>query len=309
MALRELDDRLLPELAGRLRALLARVDRRRRAAGAALTGPVAPGRRGPLRRLDDRFASRGPLALLADVPQLGVLLVALVFLTGAGVALARSGPDSLQQRAEQQQEAALPLTLGPAPGTEVAPFLASARDRVVALSRRDPQARYTALVYLAEPLFPEQAAALLEGSTLGAQRVYVQAPVQAAAPEILQVELDNGLVSTLNALFAATAQRKATEQRELLMQAATIPAGTDEAARAQFRADARLAGLEAAAYRTPCACVIALVVQGQVDQLAELLALPAVRAVQAGPRGAQLTQLEVRPLAPGVTGTVPLDAP
>lgn len=306
MDLKDLDARLLPQLAQRLRALLDRADRRRTAAGQSLVGGPLPGRRGPLRRLDDRFAARGPLALLADVPQLGVLIVAVVFLTGAGVALARSGPESVQQRQEQQQEAALPLSLGPAPGTDIDPFLAQARDRAVALSRRDPDATYLALVSLSGELSPEDAQRLLDGSTLTAKRAYVRAPVPAPRPEILPVDLSGDLAADLTTVFAATAQRKATEQRELLSQAATLTPGTDDAAKKQFEADARTAGLEAAAYRTPCACVIALVVQGRAAELAELPSLPAVRGVELAPHGADLAALDVMPLAPSTTGTVPV---
>ncbi len=305
MGLRDLDDRLVPALATRLRALLDRVGGGREAAVGSVARLVEPGRPGPLRRLDDRFASRGPLALLRDVPQLGVLMVSAVFLTGAGVALARSGPESVQARQEQAVEQSLPLTLGPAPGTEIVPFFAQSRDRAVALSRRAPEDRYLSLVSLVDEVTPDGAADLLKDSRLTVRRAYVRAPVKGPGPEVLEVELSQEIVPGLTALFAETARRKADEQREFLMLAASIPDGTDAQFKAEYEQAARTAGQEAAAYRTPCACVIALVVEGSAKELAELPALPAVRGVELAPRGAALEALDITPLPPESTGVVP----
>ena len=66
--LRELDAELVPRLAATLRSLL---DRGRRWGDAARAVAWPSGGRG-LRRLDDRCAGTGPLALLRDVPQRGL---------------------------------------------------------------------------------------------------------------------------------------------------------------------------------------------------------------------------------------------
>jgi hypothetical protein len=311
MTLRDLDARLVPRLAAALRTLLdgttARVARggsslRRR--GSALLAP--PGG-GALRRLDDRYASSGPLKLLRDVPQLGVLVVAALFLAGTGAALALSGPEAVRERQEAEREAELPLTLGPAVGDQIDEHFAAARERAVELARREPGTVHLALVSLNKGLTPEEVDTLLEESGLQVRRAYLRADVQ-GDPEVVTVELPDpdDPQPVLRTVFAQTATRKATEQEELLSQAATIEPGTpeEEAFRDLYRADARLAGLEAAAYRTGCACVFALVVEAEVGELAELPALPVVRGVEVGPRGVELRALEVRPLPPSEQGVV-----
>jgi len=127
--LRDLDAELVPRLAAALRSLLDGV-RRRVDVGRAVAAPSG-GR--ALRRLDDRYASTGPLALLRDVPQLGLLLVAAVFLAGAGVALARSSPDRATDRQQAAGEQALPPELGPPVGADVDDHFETARARVLAL--------------------------------------------------------------------------------------------------------------------------------------------------------------------------------
>jgi hypothetical protein len=136
----DLDERLVPGLAGRLRRFVDTAGERWQRAGASMRRRAAaladPAPTAPLRRLDDRFAAHGPLALLRDVPQLGLLLVAAVFLAGSGVALERSGSKS---RAVQTQAASVaPTTLGPAPGTSIAAYIAATRKRAVAVSKMSP---------------------------------------------------------------------------------------------------------------------------------------------------------------------------
>lgn len=304
MSLRGLDERLVPRLATALRALLDRLADSRTRTRRSL---VAPARRGPLRRLDDRFASSGPLALLRDVPQLGVLLVAAVFLAGAGVAVARNSPESVAEREQVEAEQALPLDLGPPVGADVDDHFATALERVVTLSDRDPDEEFLALVSLRDELTPEAAGALLTASTLTARRAYVRAPVGDGA-EVLPVELDGDVAEQLTAVFAETAATRGEEQRQLLELARSIPDGAAESEqrfKAQYEADARLKGLEAAAYRTACTCVIALVVDGPARELAELPSLPSVRGVEVARRGADLPAVNVDPLPPEVTGTRP----
>lgn len=299
MVLKGLDDKVVPALAARLRSLIDAVAGWR----TALSRRVAQsGKQGPLRRLDDRFASTGPLALLRDVPQLGILLVATVFLVGAGVAFERNGPDSTRERAQTQAEASLPSTLGPAPGSQVDAYFAEARERAVALSRRSPKDRFVALVSLADQVSPADAATVLEKSELTSIQAYVRAPVEGG--EVITVDASSGsLQDSLDTVFSATAQAKAAEQRELLSLAAELDEG--DPFKATFEADATLAGQEAAAYRTPCKCVFAIIVEGQAGELAELPALPLVRGVQLAPQGATVDDLTISPVGPEVTDLVP----
>ncbi|MBC7375754.1 MAG: hypothetical protein H7323_17330, partial [Frankiales bacterium] len=201
--LRGLDDRVVPRLAATLRALIDGLGNRR----AGLVRAVVAPRRGRLRSLDDRFAASGPLALLRDVPQLGLLLVAAVFLAGAGVAVARNSPAQVAERALVQAEQALPLSLGPPVGADVDAFFRSSLARAVELTRDSPNDRVLALVSLTEELTPEQTGQLVAGSTLMVKRAYVRAPVGGNA-EVLPDDTATDVTADLTALFAATATRR-----------------------------------------------------------------------------------------------------
>jgi hypothetical protein len=103
------------------------------------------------RDLDDRFASSGPLGLVRDVPQLGVLLVVTVVL--AGVLVARSSDEA--QSARQRGNAGS-AALGPAVGASIDEHFSTARERAVAVAATDPEARFTALVSLSDGRTPVQ---------------------------------------------------------------------------------------------------------------------------------------------------------
>jgi hypothetical protein len=307
VSLKDLDAKLVPRLAALLRSFLDAVTGRGSSAAARVSrrGEALLQGGGVLRRLDDRFASTGPLKLLRDVPQLGVLLIAVLFLAGTGAALSLRGPESVRVRQAAEREAQLPMSLGPAVGADIDAHFAGARDRVVELSRRDPDDRYLALVSLNEGLTPEEVGELLEESGLEVTRAYLRAPVP-GEPEEIVFQTPGDVVAGLQQVFSQTAARKAEEQQDLLGTARTIEPGTpeEEAFRRLYEADARIAGQEAAAYRSGCGCVFALVVEGDAASLAELLALPVVRGVEAAPRGAELSALDVRPLSPTQQGVV-----
>ncbi len=298
--LRGLDARLVPRAAAGLRSALDGAAQRRASVGTRTAGP--------LQRLDDRYASRGPLRLLRDVPQLGLLLAALLLLGGAGVALSqREGPTTgAQQTVGAAGSAAQPgLLLGPPVGAEAEAHLEQAAERLAGLAEQDPDARHLALVSLRSALTPGQTGALLERAGVNLERGYLRADVP-GRPEQVLFQTPGDVVSGLQQVFTATATRKADEQRELLTTAATIEGGTEleQEFLAQYERDASTAGAEAAAYRAGCACVFALVVSGAVERLAVLLELPEVRGVEPASRGAAVASLSVRPLRPDQTGTV-----
>ena len=303
MSLRNLDDQLVPRLAALLRSFLDAASTRlaavRTRAETWLTGG------GALRRLDDRFASTGPLKLLRDVPQLGVLVVAAVFLAGTGAALTLRSPENVRVRQAQQGEASGSLTLGPAVGAQIDPHFVEARERALDLSRRDPDGRYLALVSLNKALTPEEVGELVEESEMQVERAYLRAPVK-GDPEVIVFQSPGDVVAGLQRVFSEIAERKAKEQQDLLGTARTIEGATpeEEAFRQLYEADARTAAEEAAAYRTGCACVFALVVEAEARELAELPALPVVRGVEVAPRGVELSALDVRPLKPEEQGVV-----
>lgn len=297
--LRELDAALVPRLAAGLRRLLDSAGRG--SAGARSIGFSAGRPRDP----HTRWSGTGPLALLRDVPQLGLLLVAGVLLAGAGIALARNDPGN-DPGNEQAGGQTLPLDLGPPVGVAADEYLAAAGERAVALSQDSPERVLLALVSLSEEVTPAQAAELVAGSRVVVRRAYVRAPVGAGA-EVLAVETPGEVAADLTALYAATAARRAVEQRELELLAASITGVDDRAQRSRERyaADARTRGLEAAAYRAGCSCVLALVVEGAARELAGLTALPAVRGLEVARRGAALTALRIEVLPPELTGVRP----
>jgi hypothetical protein len=299
----DLDDRLVPELAGRLRRFVDAAGERGHRATASVRRRVAaladPATTAALRRLDDRFAAHGPLALLRDVPQLGLLLVAAVFLAGSGVALERSGSKS--RVAQTQAESVVPTTLGPAPGTRIATYVAATRKRAVAVSQMAPDGTYTALVSFSRYLTPSQTRLLLGDLEVRKVLAHVQLP----SAEVLPIPVTSTLVEDVSVTFAAISKRKLRDRKEFLNLAATITGDSKEEQQFKvFYVDAaRTAAKEAAAYGKNCACLFAALVRGKARDLAALPALSGVRAVDVGGGGADDT-LQLQPLLPEQKVTV-----
>lgn len=262
---------------------------------------------GRLARLDDRFASSGPLGLVREVPPLGLLVVAAVFAAGSGAALSMRDPVSGAARAqEQEQDGGLPLSLGPEVGSTVEDHLAAARALALTAAARDPRAEHLALVSLTDERSPGEAQQLVKEGSVSTRRVYLRAPVSGKGAELVPVDTSKSLVAELPRVFADTARRKTAEQREFVALAASIEStGPEEADfKAFYEAVARTAGEEAAGYQGPCACVLALVVEGTAAQLVELATRPGVRGVELAAEGAELDELLIDPVPPEVTGTV-----
>lgn len=303
MRLRELDAKVVPGAAGRLRRTLD---------GARWPGLLDPSESSRLRRLDERFLSLGPLSLLRGFPQLGYLLIGAVFLSGTAVIFVRGGPDGRPGSAQGQAAAGgLPLALGPVVDSSIDDHFAAARERAIAATSDEPDGRFLALLSLSRPVAPAEAEQLATQNGLIVRRVYLRAPVTAGLTEVVPVDVPGDLLPGLTAVFEQTAARKVEEQREFASLASSIePTSTADAEfRAAYEADAQAAGEEAAAYRTPCACLFALVVGGEAAGLIELAALPPVRGVELARRGAELTALDILPLFPELTGVVPAPAP
>jgi hypothetical protein len=300
----DLDARVVPRVAARLRALLDGAAQRRAAARetvqAATTTVMAPGPDNPLRRLDARYAGSGPLALLRDVPQLGLLLIAALVVAGAGVALERSGSPRRTTQSAEQLAAVTPTVLGPAPGTKVATYLAAVKKRAAAVSQAAPDGMFTALVSFDSYRTPKEAQALL--GDLQVKRVL--AHVQAVNAEVLPIPVTTALVADVDPALTAIAQRKLKDQKEFAALAATIAGTTRE--EKQFKAfyvqAAATAGKEAKIYKAGCRCLFAALVRGKARDLASLPALAGVRAVDIG--GGSEDTLQVQPLLPEQTVTV-----
>ncbi|MCU1672218.1 MAG: hypothetical protein JWN77_331 [Frankiales bacterium] len=297
MKLDDLDDRVVPRAAEKLRDLLDRTgDGRSKVSGALLE----PSPRSPLRRLDDRYASSGPLALLRDVPQLGLLLVAAVFLAGAGVALARSGGEQRQATAQQQIDATAPTALGPEIGASIDAYVADARQRAVLVSQTSPGTTYSALVSFSTYLTPEQARLALGELQVSKVIVHAKLPTSDLVPAAV-----TNLVPDVKKLYADLAKRKRTEAKEFSTLSASITGQSKD--ELQFKAfyttAAQQAAREAKAYSGVCPCLIGALVRGTAGELAALPAVSGIRAVELGGREAD-DSVVIRPLAPEQTGTV-----
>jgi hypothetical protein len=273
VTLRDLDARVVPRVAAGLRALLDGV-------------------------ADSRAAVSRRVA--------GTVLLAVVLLSGTGVALsARDDPAPREQQPVAAGSVTLGLALGPPAGADAEAHLAQAGARLAELAGRSPAARHLALVSLRSTLTTAQTGALLDSAGVSLERAYLLADVL-GRPEEIVFQTPGDVVTGLQQVYAATATRKADQERDLLATAATVVGGTEQEAelRALYEQDAATAGAEAAAYGAGCACVQALVVAGDLASLAGLLDLDAVRGVEAAPRGAVVAALSIRPLRPSETGTV-----
>jgi hypothetical protein len=300
--LRQADDRLLPRAAATLRTTVdAAGDRRRRMrrrvrhAGSALFGE-----RGPLRRLDDRYASSGILALMREVPQLGLLLVAAVFVTGAGVALARSGDDQRAASAQGQIDASTPTALGPDVGSSIDAYIVQARKRAAIVSQGSPDGVYTAFVSFSTYLTPQRAQLAL--GELEVTKVILHAHLPTA--DVLPVSVEQ-MVPDVKKISQDVVRRKLQDATEFEKLARSITPKSKEEKQFQtfYFAAAKQARQEANVYRGDCACVIGVLVRGQARELAALPAIAGVRVVEFGGRQDDDTLL-LRPLDPDQTGIV-----
>ena len=304
MKLDDLDRQWVPRLAVRLRALVdGAAVRRERAAARLRTATEAvldPAPGSPLRALDERYASRGPLALLRDVPQLGLLLVAAVFLAGSGVALERAGDRQRTAAQSSADDPPIPTTLGPAPGTKIATYIAATRKRAVIVSSSSPDHTYTALISFSSYLTAQQAQSLLGDLQVRKVLAHVQLP----AAEVLPIPVISTVVEDVGVSFAAVSKRKLRDRKEFVNLAASISGQSRE--EQQFKAfylDAAATALkEANAYGKSCACLFAALVRGKARDLAALPAIPGVRAVDIGAGDDDTMQLQ--PLLPEQKVTV-----
>jgi hypothetical protein len=299
--LRDTDDRLVPRLAELLRAFLDGAgDRRQQLRRRTSAAVAAVFESGPLRRLDDRYASSGPLALVRDVPQLGLLVVALVFVSGAGVALSRSGGEQKAASMQQQLEATAPSALGPDIGDSIDAYIAESRKRAVLASQGSPDGVYTAFVSFSKYLTPQQARVTL--GELEVRKVVLHAQLPTA--DVLPVSVDD-MVRDVKKITADVVRRKTQDAQEFTKLARSIQPKSKEEKQFQtfYLAAAKQATLEGMVYRGSCACVIGALVRGPARELAALPAIAGIRAVEVGSRDED-DALLLRPLAPEQKGIV-----
>ena len=310
MSLKDLDDRFLPAAAARVGALADRL--------AVQACWFAARRRSVqsvrLADLDARFAGSGPFALMRDVPQVGFVLIAAVFLAGAGTAVTRESAKN--KRAEQNVIASSPqsnapdgflagTSLGPAVGDTTTHYLATSLKGLEEAATGTPDGMRTALVSFADYRTPKQAEAMLAGVTI--QRVFLRAKAGGKEAAQLPVDVKGPFLAAMKTAYAQTVRGRLAAQKSYLGYVNSLQVTTkeDQAFKDLYAAFAKSSGLEARAYQSNCACVYAAVVQAKASVLLGLRVRPAVRGVQVAAKGLTVAQLQVLPLLPEIVGVVP----
>lgn len=294
---------------------------------APATGPRGrlPGR---LRRLDDAGARGrlgGPLALLRDLPQLGLLVVALIVVAGGARVATRHRAASRQAAATQRDTLVPPTTtavptapapatvapvLGPDAGTDVASYLAARGAAAQALGRTLPGEQLLAVVSFTTLQRPSGVGAVVGGLAVDAALVHVPVSVR-GAPRPTASGVVRGVPGLDEEALRRVLARQATalevdaadDQRQ---GETTQPVNADIQAQVQdFFDEAAGAREQAAALRDDGACVYAVLVGGSAAELAAVALRPGVRLVDpaTGP-GLAPADAQPRGLLPTDTATV-----
>jgi hypothetical protein len=327
--LRDLDERWVPAVARRLRALTNGLTSLGDSLGNSLGDrfarevpgtredqvEVVPERQKPLERrslrsLDERFASSGPLALFREVPQVGFVVVGLVFLAATGTVVSRRAADT---RANSQDTVVAPAgtavgdgggssILGPQPGDSVTTYLAAAAGELRQVGKG---AARVSLVNLAGFQNQQQAVATVAG--LDVLEVFLRSTAggkdatEIASP--ISGEFSTGLTKAY--ADAARGRHEAQKSYQGYVDTLTVTTKEDQQFKDYYRMFARSTAAEAAALDRNCACVYALVVTATPQQLQTLASRPGVRSVQVAKAGLGLKDVQVLPLLPTVKGIVP----
>lgn len=287
----------------------ARAAERLRSVGRSGRDAVSGVRRaGALRSLDDRYATRGPLALFREVPQLLAVIVGIVFIVGTLAA----AHDLKDQRAVDAQTVEQPgtgdpsvspvsLVLGPTVGKPVSDYLALARSSLDTASSKAPDDQRLALVSLSSYYRPEQAARIVAGYVVRRAWVRAHAGGKQAAP--LPLEVDGDVAVALKAFYARTVKGQTDAARQYQQLADTTT--NDPQYKAFYEQFTRLSRIQSRAFASDCDCVFSFLVSATPAQLLTLRGRPGVRSVEVAGRGAALTDLDITTLLPEITGTVP----
>ena len=297
---RELDRRVVPVAAARLRSLLDAGARSRERLRAAARGRMDDaGAAG--HRVDERVLGHGPLQRLRAATQLALPVVAAVLLAGvvAAVRLDDSPPTAAPAPAGPRV-----VQLGVPQGTDVDAHLVVARRELEELSLRLPRTRLLAVVHFDRYLSAAEVMPLLEGADV--QRVYLRASTAGPDAELLEALSENA-PADLPALCTATAARKAQETAGLQAIVAKIPpdAADQQELRKTLEEQAVRLSAEAEAFGGECVTGFAALVQAPVDVLRQVEHRDGVRGVEAAPSGTSPADLDVEPLLPELTGVVP----
>jgi hypothetical protein len=260
--------------------------------------------------LDSRYATKGPLALLREVPQLMAVLIGIVFIAGT-VAAAHELKDRQQSASDQTVSAVdgtddvgsapAVVALGPTVGKPVTSYLTLATHSLDEAVSDSPDEQRLALVSLSAYYRPAQAASILSGYVV--KRAWVRDSAAGRLAPPMPVQVASGLPEALAGFYARTAKGQADAAGQYQQLADTTT--NDLTYKEFYEQFATLSRRQAQAFGHDCACVFSFVVQATSTQLLSLRARPGVRAVEVAGRGAQLTGLDITTLLPEVKGVVP----
>jgi hypothetical protein len=243
------------------------------------------------------------MTTIREVPQLGFIVIAAVFLAGTATALLRHQPapqsvSSPGPIADQSSDAG--NRLGPDIGETTTGYEASSLQDLEHLADTSPTSTRTALVTLKGYLTPAQVQALL--GPYQVRRVYLRAKV--GGPDAAEVPYDirGELGASLRKAYGDVALSRLAVRRSYLAYVETTT--DDKAYHDDYAAYAASTGREVIAYQHSCACVFSALVDAPARDLVALRAHPQVRAIQVAGEGLSLAALIVQPLLPETTGLV-----
>lgn len=300
MSFKDLDDKYVPRIA----TVLDRV---------AKLLPTAPEPTGPLpvivrlRRLDDRLATRGPLALLREVPQLGAVLIGMLVLVSAITVRARTDTTEPARQDTADDGSVEPSpdqpddgTLGPAIGDAVAAYVATTKARLRRVAPAQPDGTVMAVVMFTEYLTPEEVRDLV--GMLQVRQVLYRAGAIAlpnGTPRVADVQ---DPVADAREAFESVAAELVKDARDNRQVAETTE--NDPEFKRDYERDAELWEREARVLRGTCACVYGAVVRGRLRLLVDLLNLPRVRTIDVSAVDALFEDLTYTALLPEERKTV-----
>ena len=281
--LRRLDERLVPRLAEFFDRLIPRPPEP--------TGPLPIILR--LRRLDDRWTQRGPLALMREVPQLGALAIAALVLASGITAASRNNPANRPGAAPGTEQSDLPangddrLQIGPQIGDSVDAYVQEARERVTSSATGEPDAGAVAVVTFGQYRTPQQVRDLAGEAAV--VRILYRVPLPLPETEPLEAAVADVVLDSKKE-FVRRALRLEAEIGNL-----QSVIDTNDHDPVQKEADIKeqeLLRRQVRHLRGDCACIYAVVVETKMKYLLELLAKPGIRVVDVSAPNARLGDYE-----------------
>jgi hypothetical protein len=223
------------------------------------------------------------------------LVVAVIFVSEPDPPMTAAPPDVVR--------------IGLLEGQSVRGYLDSARDELSALDASGRVTDTWALVSLGGYVPPDRLAPLLDGVAVA--QVYARAPVAGTPTPVVRIpaaRIPDDVVAGMRATAALRDQESADYRQ--LMRRVTGDTPSDARLRSAYATAAQVAGAEAGAYRSACACVFGAVVRAAPAALTVVASRTGVRAVDPAPELTSLDGVEFDPPLPEqVAGPEPSGPP